>query len=86
MYIAFTMQPAIRKHLLWDFDIATFNFVQGASLVIERVIERGNLEDWKAMIHFYSKPTVLEISKKSRQLGLKDKNFTELIINSPLVN
>jgi hypothetical protein len=80
------MQPSIRKHLLWDFDITTFNFTQGAYLVIERVIERGNLDDWRAIIQFYSKPTILAVAKNSKQLGVKDKQFTELIINSSLVN
>ena len=67
------MKPAIRQHLLWDFDNATFNFKEGASLVIERVIERGNFNDWKEMIHFYGKDSVLKHAQQSRQLSVKDK-------------
>jgi hypothetical protein len=80
------MKPSIRKHLLWDFDYSTFDFTKGSSLIIERVIERGNLSDWKEMLHFYGKDLVLQQARKSKQLTQKDKNFTEIIINSPLVN
>jgi hypothetical protein len=37
--------PRIRRHLLWDFDREDFDFVLNNRVVIERVIERGNMDD-----------------------------------------
>ncbi|MBS1578574.1 MAG: hypothetical protein JST29_02895 [Bacteroidetes bacterium] len=80
------MQPSIRKHLLWDFDFAAFDFFAGASIVIERVIERGDINDWKAIVNFYGEDAILFYSNKSKQLSKRDKNFTNVIIKSPLIH
>ncbi len=80
------MTPPIRKHLLWDFDINTFDFIKGAAIVIERVVQRGDMSDWKAIIQLYGKNAILELVRANKQIAQKDKAFTEIFVHSPLVS
>ena len=43
----------IPKRLLWDVDWDTFDMQKGRALVAERVVERGNIEDFYAMFLLY---------------------------------
>jgi hypothetical protein len=54
--------------------------------VIERVIERGNLNDWREIFRFYGEKKMLETARSSRQLTKKDKQFTEIFIHSTLLH
>ena len=74
--------PQIRKHLLWEYDLSTFDYLRSKKVVIERVIERGNLKEWKEMLLFYGRATVLEVARASKQLDRKEKNFTEVFVDS----
>jgi hypothetical protein len=33
-------------HLLWEYDLTTFDYDKSKAIIIERVIQRGNLKDW----------------------------------------
>jgi hypothetical protein len=57
-----TPRPRIRKHLLWEYDWESFDFDRSAAVVIERVIERGNMEDWREMLRYYGVEKVLEVA------------------------
>ncbi|MEZ5058757.1 MAG: hypothetical protein R2879_17110 [Saprospiraceae bacterium] len=78
--------PAIRPHLLWEYNLDTFDFQKMAVVVIERVIERGNEKDWQAMAAFYPQDLILEIAEKSTRLSERDKYFTTIFLNSPLMH
>ncbi len=74
--------PQIRRHLLWEYDLDAFDYLRSKKIVIERIIERGNLKEWKEMLLFYGKATVLEVARSSKQLDRKEKNFTEIFVDS----
>ena len=76
----------LSPHLLWEYDQAAFDFDRSKKIVIERVIERGNLQDWRIMVHYYGKGEVLRISRKSRTLSERDRRFTELFLPSKLLD
>jgi len=80
------IKPIIPAHLLWEYNVETFNFDLSKRIVIERVIERGNIAEWREIIRYYGVPTVLETARASKQLSLKDKGFTEIFVYSNLVN
>ncbi len=44
----------INTALLWEYDLNTFNYQKSYKIVIERVLERGTLEDWKEMCVIYN--------------------------------
>ena len=43
----------IPPHLLWDVDLKNFDWEKGKSFVVERVIERGRMEDFYTLFQMY---------------------------------
>ena len=78
--------PAIRKHLLWEYNWEEIDFSKLATVVVERVIERGNFQDWREIIRFYGKTKIKEIAQKSTRLDNKNKQFTFIFLQSDFVN
>lgn len=72
----------INTALLWEFDLETFNYEKSYKIVIERVLERGNLEEWKEMVNLYSKEQILETIDWSAQLDKRDKDFSKFFLTS----
>ena len=70
------------QYLLWEYDIKKFNYHKSYFIVIERVIERGTIEHWRMAQLFYGKEKMLEVAYQSKQLSKRDKQFTELFVNS----
>jgi hypothetical protein len=55
------MKPKIiNPALLWEYDLDTFNFDKSYKIVIERILERGNLNEWKEMVNYYPKEKILD--------------------------
>lgn len=72
----------INSALLWEYDLDTFNYDKLYKIVIERVVERGTLEQWKEMVKLYSKEQILETIDWSAQLDQRDKEFSRFFLNS----
>lgn len=77
---------SINPHLLWEYNLSSFDFDRSKKIVIERIIQRGSLQDWRLMLGYYSKADVLAVVRNSRQLSKKDKSFTEIFVDSPLAH
>ncbi len=72
----------IDERLLWEYDVKTFNYDKSYGIVIERVIERGDLEDWKTIVQYYGISKIEEIINYSKQLTFRDKKFAQNFIHS----
>jgi len=70
------MKPRISTHLLWEYDLEAFDFQKSYKIVIERVLERGDLEEWKEIKRVYGKKKILETVDWSAQLDQRAKNFS----------
>ena len=53
--------------------------------MIERIIERGTMEEWKEMLRYYGKEWILDIAEKSTRLDEKNKQFTPLFLESEFI-
>ena len=71
------------KTLFWDADVAALDAEKSRFYVIERVVTRGSLADWKKMLSIFSleeiKLNVLKISS----LDAKTLNFCSLYFKLP---
>lgn len=76
----------INKGLLWEYDLKTFNYVRSYKIVIERVIERGTLEQWQEMVKLYTRAQILETIKWSKQLDKREKDFSKFFLSSGFLN
>lgn len=72
----------INSALLWEYDLDTFNYVRSYKIVIERVLERGNLMEWREMANLYTKEQILETIEWSAQLAQRDKDFSKFFLTS----
>jgi hypothetical protein len=72
----------INPALLWEYDLDTFNYQKSYKIVIERVLERGNLEEWREMVKLYTREQILETINWSAQLEERDKKFSRFFLNS----
>jgi hypothetical protein len=81
------IQPNIfNTALLWEYDINTFNFDKSYKIVIERILQLGDLDEWKSMVKYYSKEKIIETISWSKQLDKRDKDFSLFFLNSEYFN
>jgi hypothetical protein len=79
-------KPNLSAHLLWEYDFEKFNFKKSYKIVIERVLERGNLDEWREIVRFYGNQKIIETINWSAQLADRDKTFSIFFLNSDLLN
>ncbi len=79
-------RPLISDTLLWEYDIPNFHWDKSYKIVIERVLQMGNLEEWREIINFYGKEKILLAIDWSAQLQPHEKEFSRFFLNSGFVN
>jgi hypothetical protein len=72
----------INTALLWEYDLTTFNYQKSYKIVIERVLQLGNLHEWRNMMQFYSEKQISETIDWSAQLDERDKDFSRFFLKS----
>jgi hypothetical protein len=72
----------INPALLWEYDLDTFNYERSYKIVIERILQMGNLEEWRNMVKFYTREQILETIDWSAQLDKRDKDFSRFFLDS----
>lgn len=78
--------PNIRRHLLWEYDWDNLDFSQMATVVIERVIERGLPAEWQEIVDYYGPDKILGIAEDSPRLDPKHKHFTRIYLQSGFIH
>jgi hypothetical protein len=76
----------INPALLWEYDLETFDYKKSYKILIERVLERGNLEEWREMVQLYSREQILETIEWSAQLEKRDKDFSRFFLDSEFLH
>ncbi len=65
----------IRKSLFWEYDFEKIDWQQMRNLVVQRVIERGRMDDFYAMLNLYGPEGVKQAIKQLPFLNEKDLSF-----------
>lgn len=66
----------VSKTLLWEYDLSRFDWQRFRVIVMQRVVERGTMEDFYAAIRLYGGiAKVREIIKEIPTLSDIDMNF-----------
>lgn len=81
-----TNKPAINDRLLWEYDLETFNYDKSYKIVIERVLERGTLDEWRAVLSYYGQEKILEVIEWSAQLTPRMKKFSRFFLQSDFLD
>ena len=56
------------QYLFWDVDKEKLDMNQYPAYVIPRVLEYGNMDDWRLLNKFYGLDKIVEVCKKIRTL------------------
>lgn len=78
-----SMKPNLNKALFWDVDYKTINYEKNARFVIERVLTRGNWDDWLELNRFYGLDKIRREALQIRYLDKKTLNFCHTFFNIP---
>ena len=79
-------RPDISDTLLWEYDLKTFHWDKSYKIVIERVLQMGNLKEWREIVLFYTKEQILTTIDWSAQLKPREKEFSRFFLNSEFLN
>jgi len=66
--------PQLSPHLLWDIDKSKFDWDKMKTIIVQRVIERGNRDDFYAILQQYGgMESVREIVKQTAFYDPRDE-------------
>jgi len=77
----FHQKAQIRKTLLWEYDLGHLNWQDMRVIVVQRVIERGRINDFYALLNLYGLKGVKDAIKQIRYLNPKDLSFVCSVFN-----
>jgi hypothetical protein len=72
------------QNLFWDTDIAEIDMQKHKRYVIERVLTRGTLNDFRKLITLYSKEEIKNEIVKSKILDPKTAHFCNWYFGIPI--
>ena len=74
--------PQISPHLLWDIDKSKFDWEKMKVFIVERVIERGTMDDFYAILQVYGGPEgVKEIVKETSFYDPRDEALARVLFD-----
>ena len=79
-------KPHINPSLLWEYDLDTFNYDKSYKIVIERVLQLGNLKEWREILTYYGEEKIIETIKWSAQLNTYEKKFSQSFLKSDFLH
>ena len=56
----------LSKHLFWDIDNSKMCWEKNKKTIIERVIERGNMDEWICIVRVYTLEEIVNTAKTFR--------------------
>lgn len=77
-------RPILARRIFWDVDFAKLDYDAKANFVIERVFERGDVEDVRQCRRYYGDEKVVEALLKAKFLSLGTLHFVSSIFDKPL--
>ena len=73
----------LRKHIFWDLNLNNLDQQKNKTIIIERVFNRGDIDDIKTIISLYGIKTIKQEIIKSGFLDKKTLNWASLFLNIP---
>ncbi|MFN0082062.1 MAG: DUF6922 domain-containing protein [Ferruginibacter sp.] len=79
-------KPFFYKRIFWDVDPDKMDYTAKASFIIERVFERGDVEDIRYCRRYYGDATIAEVLLKAKYLPERRIHLASAVINKPLTS
>jgi hypothetical protein len=78
------IKPYDNKRIFWDVDAEKLDFEKKASFIIERVFERGDVEDIRRCRRFYGDEKVEQVLLKAKYLPERRMYLAAAVIGKPI--
>jgi hypothetical protein len=79
-------KPTFNKRIFWDVNFETLDYDAKAGFIIERVFERGDVEDIRQCRRYYGDEKVAEALLNAKYLPLDTTYLAAAVINRPLIS
>jgi hypothetical protein len=79
-------QPVFDKRIFWDVDFSCLDYDAKASFVIERVFERGDVEDIRQCRRYYGDEKIAEVLVRAKWLPFERIYLASAVINRPVTD
>ena len=82
-----TRQECIQRfsvNLFWDVDKDRIDLVKNAPYVVQRVLEYGQIGDWKLLLEYYGLARVVSVSRNLRSLDPRALAFISTVSRTPI--
>lgn len=76
-------KPNLSKLLFWDTDVNAINWDLNADAVIVRVLERGNLDDFREIRKIYGDEKIKTAALSARYLSNRTLSFVSFFFELP---
>lgn len=80
------IKPIFAKRIFWDVDFEQLDYDAKANFVIERVFERGDVEDIRQCRRYYGDEKVMEVLLKAKFLPEHRMHLASAVIDKPLTD
>ena len=77
-------KPVFARRIFWDVDFDAIDYDAKASFVIERVFERGDVEDIRNCRRYYGDEKVREVVLNAKFLPEHRMHLASAVVNEPL--
>jgi len=78
------LKPTFSQNLFWDIDISTLDIDKHSKYILERVLQYGDLEDWRKVKNYYSFDYLKTMALDIRTMDPKTLNFIAAYLNIPI--
>lgn len=72
----------LSPHLFWDVDTNDYDIDKHKTWTIQRVLEYGELSDWRLILHYYGLQEIGKACKRMRTLDPRCLSFICLLTNT----
>ena len=87
IFVPMSSNECIRRfsdYIFWDVDRSTLDMERQASFIVPRVLEYGQMSDWKLMLSYYGLARIVEVAKTLRSLEPKSLSFLSTLSGVPI--
>ena len=79
-------KPIFEKRIFWDVNFENIDYDNKANFVIERVFERGDVQDVRNCRRYYGDDKVREALLNAKYLPLHTIHFASAIVDRPITD
>ncbi len=77
-------KPIFNKRIFWDVDFEKLDYDGKASFIIERVFERGDVDDIRQCRRYYGDEKVSEVLLNAKYLPERRLHLAAAVIDKPI--